>query len=840
MKRIIIKIVVCICVFFLTVIVSSDIYNKSNEEMTAKMAQATLPLVHMNELGISYNTLHGLKQEMNGSFFRDTITPLGDGRTLSFKIDKYGNKIDKIMFQVRSIDGTRLVESTQINNYKEDENQIRATITIKDLIEADREYNWILLLNIGGETVRYYTRIIYAGNYNTYEKLAFVKDFHQKTFDKEKAQDLVSYLESNSNGDNTTLSYVDIHCSLSQVTWGNLNIKEIIEPRIIVQEIESQTASIRVNTRVSTMAGKKKCIYNVSEYFRVRYTPDRMYLLDYERTMNQIFNSESDIYSANKIMLGIRNSDVQMMESDGGSNLAFVNENQLFCYHAADKKMACLFSFYDENDLRSVYDNHEIKILNVDETGNVSFIVYGYMNRGRHEGSMGVQVCEYNGMLNTIEELIFIPYNKSFAALKADVDQLSYINKNQIFYLYLDGSILEINLMQNIYNEVVGGLQQGSFQVSLSNKMLVWQNSSESYNCTKLILMNLNTGNSQEIKALGTNRMLPLGFINEDLIYGLANYEDIAIDFSGSVIFPMYLVKIQNEEGTVLKSYHQEDVYVTGARVEDNLITLSRVQKQDEGIYNEINDDQIVNNIVEETGYNSSEIVSTENYQKIVQLVLKNTIEDKKLKHTKPLEIMFEGSRELDIEIAEPIDRYYVYCKDGIAGTYTHEADAVKQAYSLNGTVVDETGEYIWKKSGRSIRNQIMAITGRKSDEKSSDLAVCLETILEFAGSVKNVQELLDKEYTITQILEENLNDVKALELRGVSLDAILYYVNKDIPVLIALEDGSAMLVVGFNELNVVVMDPKKGEVYKIGMNDATKLFSDNGNAFVTYLKIVN
>ncbi len=837
MKRIIIKIAVCVCVFFLTVIVSSDIYNKSNEEMTAKMSQATLPLVYMNESGITYNTLYGLKQEMNGSFFRDTITPLGNGRALSFKIDKYGNKIDKIMFEVRSIDGTRLVESTQITNYKEDESQIHANITIKDLIESNKEYNWILLLNIGDETIRYYTRIVYAENYNTYEKLAFVKDFHQKTFDKEKAQDLVSYLESNSNGDNTTLSYVDIHCSLSQVTWGNLNIKEVIKPQIIVQEIESQTASICVNTRVSTGAGKKKCIYNVSEYFRIRYTPDRTYLLDYERTMNQIFNSESDIYSANKIMLGIRDDEVEMMESDGGSNLAFINENQLFCYHAADKKMACLFSFYDENDLRSIYDNHEIKILNVDETGNVSFIVYGYMNRGRHEGSIGVQVCEYNGMLNTIEELIFIPYNKSFAALKADVEQLSYINKNQIFYLYLDGSILEINLMQNIYNEVAGGLQQGSFQVSLSNKMLVWQNSSDPYNCTKLILMNLNTGDSQEIKALGTNRMLPLGFINEDLIYGLANYEDITIDFSGSVIFPMYLVKIQNEEGTVLKSYHQENVYVTGARVEDNLITLSRVQKQDEGIYNEINDDQIVNNIVEETGYNSSEVVTTENYQKIVQLVLKNTIEDKKLKHTKPLEIMFEGSRELDIEIAEPIDRYYVYYKDGIAGTYTHEADAVKHAYSLNGTVVDETGEYIWKKSGRSTRNQIMAITGRKSDEKSSDLAVCLETILEFAGSVKNVQELLDKEQTITQILEENLNSTKALELRGVCLDAILYYVNKDIPVLITLEDGSAMLVIGFNELNIVVMDPKKGEVYKIGMNDATKMFLDNGNAFVTYMK---
>ena len=31
--------------------------------------------------------------------------------------------------------------------------------------------------------------------------------------------------------------------------------------------------------------------------------------------------------------------------------------------------------------------------------------------------------------------------------------------------------------------------------------------------------------------------------------------------------------------------------------------------------------------------------------------------------------------------------------------------------------------------------------------------------------------------------------------------------------------------MIGFNELNVVVMDPKTGSVYKVGMNDATNMF---------------
>lgn len=162
--------------------------------------------------------------------------------------------------------------------------------------------------------------------------------------------------------------------------------------------------------------------------------------------------------------------------------------------------------------------------------------------------------------------------------------------------------------------------------------MLVWQNSPDAYDCTKLILMNLNTGNRQEIQTENQNRMLPLGFIGEDLIYGVVAYDDIRVDFSGSVTFPMHSVFIQDERGEVLKTYKQDGVYVTDAVIKDNLITLTRVVRDGQGGYTSAEDDQIVNNLVEEGGYNSSEVVVTQYYEKIVQLVLKNALEVKNQK----------------------------------------------------------------------------------------------------------------------------------------------------------------------------------------------------------------
>ena len=121
--------------------------------------------------------------------------------------------------------------------------------------------------------------------------------------------------------------------------------------------------------------------------------------------------------------------------------------------------------------------------------------------------------------------------------------------------------------------------------------------------------------------------------------------------------------------------------------------------------------------------------------------------------------------------------------------------------------------------------------------ENRSSLAVCLDTILRFEGISRNTQRLLDRDKTAFSILEDDLQDSTILDLTGCSLDAVLYYVNKDIPVLALLEDGDAVLIVGFNELNIVVMDPMTGTLYKKGMNDSTEWLNENGNRFITYVR---
>lgn len=847
MKKSIIKGTIVVIVFFAALFIIGDIMNKGNADMTTEMEAASYPVVSVNYGGLQINRLHGYRDTMDVAQMKECITPLTAGRKMQLSIDTYGNRIGSLRFEVRSVDGSRLIENTEIGEYERSGDEIQASLGIKDLIENNQEYLFVLILTIGsGEEIRYYTRIINPEEYYVADKLEYIRDFSNKTFDKEAARDLTKYLESNAEGDNTTFGRVTIHSSFYQVTWGDLEVSRVSNPEITIKDLGTETGNFVMEYYVSMPYGSETNYYRVKEYYRIRYTPDRIYLLDYERTMDQIFNEKGNVYANNKIMLGITGEEPALKESDGGNAAVFVSGNRLFSYNIVDNKLALLFGFYDgENmDARTLYDGHKIKILNVDEGGNVIFLVYGYMNRGRHEGQTGISVYYYDSTVNTVEEMAYIPCSHSQDLLMKEVDQLSYINRNGKLYLMQEGQIYSVDIVNHGSEVVVENLTEENYKVSESNRMVVWQNHDKTAgNDAKtgygeLILMNLISGAQKAIRTGSGERIVPIGFMGEDLIYGIARESDIQKDLAGNEIIPMYLVRIENESSGVLMEYRQEDIYVLSGTVEGNQIILKRLQKREDGVFTEIADDQIMNAESVQESMNTIEVAAVDKYEKLTQIALKSKIDVDSLLHLTPKEVLFEGGRSISLpEASDSLERYYVYGKYGIETVCTNEGRAVKLADSISGIVTAQDGSYIWKKGNRSLRNQIMAIQGEQMSEERDSLSVCLDTILAYEGVVRNSQYMLRRGDSVLDILRESLEDACVLDLTGCTLDAVLYYVNRDIPVLAMMQDGSAVLIIGFNEKNTVVMNPETGSVYKVGMNDSAEWFEQNGNRFITYIR---
>ena len=843
MKKTIIRIAVCVVVFLASALIIGSIMNQGHNNMTMEMAPATLPMITMESGGVACNELHGNTVEMDVAYQKDCITLLGEGRQANFTVDTFGREITGISTEVRSIDGSRLIENSEVTGWKANGKSFSVSLTLKDLIDTNTQYSLTLILELEGEQkVYYYTTILWNDDVHISEILEFATDFHGKLYDKEVAKELTKYLEPNSKlTDNGTFHKVNIHSSFQQITWGSLEPVQEDAVSIRLTQISGNVASLLMDFVVSTGEGKNKIYYNVEEYYRVRYTSERMYLLDYERTMTQIPDT-TRMYANDKILLGITDENVDMMESADGNTVVFSDMGQLLSYNAATNGLTVIFSFYDKDnaDRRTLYDNHGIKILDVDEGGNVKFAVYGYMNRGRHEGETGIQIISYDNSLNTIEEEVYIPYSKSYAVLKDEMEQLLYRNRQQHVYFFLENGVYDVDLENRSAEQLVSIRQDDSLQVSENHEIIVWQEGDDINHSNQLNVRNLNTGEQTVIRAEDGEAIRPLGFMGEDIIYGVARESDIRTENSGQIFYPMYKVCISNSSGDNLKEYGQDGIYIVDCAIEGNQITLSRIQRSENGSYQEILDDQIMNNVEEEPGQNKVVTADIDIYERYVQIQTKTTIDTRTIKVLNPKEVVFEGGRELTLDAVSEVSRYYVYNAYGVQGIYSAPGKAVKEAYDSAGVVANDRGITVWLKGNRVSRNQIMAIKEESVTDQKNSLTVCLDNILRHAGITRNTEYDLAQGKTAIQILEENMTGVQVLDLSGCSLDAVLYYVNQDIPVLAILEDGEAVLVTGFNEFNVVIMEPSTGKLYKKGMNDATTWFAENGNHFISYMKIEN
>ena len=838
MKKLVLRIVSIAAAFLLGVLGMGYYLMAGNTDSTAHMASATLPLIYLEQGGRSFNLMHGYTKSMDASSIRDAVLPLPEDREISLRIESPDTAVQDIHYEVRSLDMDRLIEDGELEFTREGDT-IRADFQLMDLLEDGGEYLLALRLSLEqGREAYYYTHIANVGGTHLDECLELVDTIHGALFDKDNTVSIAQYMETDSSADNDTLDYVSIHSRYNQMIWANMEVEPPEgEVRTYITEIENAVASIRLEYELDyTNEEEETERYEVTESFRVRYTEQRMYLLNYERTAEQIFPETSDSFAGGNIELGIAGTDVDMKESDGGTVLAFSQAGSLYSYNGADTSLARLFSFYDpgKDDARTLNGQHGFRILHVDETGNVLFLVHGYMSRGRHEGRCGIQVCYYSSTLNVMEELAFLPYTKSPELLEAEMENLSFANGKNDLYLMLDGCIYRVGLEDQGSEIVAQGLDEDGYRVSEDGSMLVWEEAGQTGFARTLELMNLNTGESETIEAGTGNFIRPLGFMGEDLIYGVARQEDVGEDELGYTVFPMYRVEIRDFAGAVYKTWQQDGYYVTGCTIEGNQINLERVSAGADG-FAQAGAEQILYSDEMAEKHNNVETSSTQELETIVSISLRSQADSKKVKILTPGEVLFEGSREAVLEKVEHPERYYVYGKNGVVDILSSPAKAAALAYENLGTAAAEDGSYIMKRDRLHMSNQIMAIEAESAQEAKSSLAVCLDAIFRFEGVMRDSQHLLDQGMEVLDILQQGLEDRRILDLRGCSLDVVLYYPDREIPVLAVQNDGSAVLITGFNEQNVVIMNPVTGTLSKMGMNDAREWFEENGNRFIAY-----
>ena len=201
-------------------------------------------------------------------------------------------------------------------------------------------------------------------------------------------------MEPSVSSDNSNLNHVTIESDVTNVMWGVLKPEIASDVNWDIKETNSVYTSILLKYRVKCIGETKEEVYEVNEFFKVRKYGKKLYLLAYDRTMEQLPDKNGDVVSAKGVELGITSAEVLYKVTKDGNQVAFVQGRQLWSYDRNDDSLTLVFGFEDgeKEEVRNTYDQHDIRITTMDDKGNMSFMVYGYMNRGSHEGEVTITI----------------------------------------------------------------------------------------------------------------------------------------------------------------------------------------------------------------------------------------------------------------------------------------------------------------------------------------------------------------------------------------------------------------------------------------------------------------
>lgn len=785
--------------------------NKKEATAYTSIEEPTLPVVWVDMADRRMNCMRGYITDPGVNALYDTLTVLPQDRKLGLHISEGSIAVTGISYEIRSADLSDLIDKGEVADFASRNNQIDFIIPIENYLSEWKEYRLDLALTTENKgEVHYYSRLMLGSQDVLIQMLDHTTSFSERNFDYNAARENTTFLESDETGDNTTLSRVNLKSSYDQLTYRKLGLNPIGVKDVRLCSYDGNMGEVRIDF----LAGRETKegiteFYEISESFTMRMGAERLYMMDYTREMREVFLGDSHLFSDEKIQLGINEmKDISALSNAAGTHIAFVVNRDLILAEKKKEKridkeiqniyVKKLYSFRSGTDsgLRSNFDKHGIKILRVGEDGGVEFIVYGYMNRGPHEGRTGVALNRYDAQKNIIVEQCFIPLALSAEEIFEYVSTLSYIGENNMFYIKLGNAVYGIDTRSSDYIVVADRLSDESYAVSPLGKRFAWQSESDQDGADAINFMNLDTGEKKEIRAQEGELLCTKGFIDTDLVIGRSDSSDLWNVNRKPMPIPHNAIDIIDDNLVSQEHYKRVGNYITEVEVDGSRIHLNLLNKMGEGSFSEVTQDTIVCN----TELESEEIkdIAYDISEEKGRLYYVTIAGDKgAILHplSVPESISYENANAFNIELEGFGGRYFAYGKGRLIGSFSDPAEAIREAYLQMG----------------SVRHQ-----GQMFYARAATLG---------AKSLKN-PSLKAEEYLSAREQDQ------LTALRGISLKQSFYYIGRGFPILAFLKDQRPVIIYAYDRSSLTLYDIENQNTFKMGIEEAEAVFSSSYNDF--------
>ena len=414
-----------------------------------------------------------------------------------------------------------------------------------------------------------------------------------------------------------------------------------------------------------------------------------------------------------------------------------------------------------------------------------------------------------------------------------NVGRIAYLADENTFYILMDDTLYSIDIVSKEVMTVVSGLVDGTYAVSENGDAIAYSMNGRLYSTDSIRIFNMSTDSEKIIKADDNEYIRCLGYINGDFVYGIADKADILIKEDGSRTFAMYRLEIMDSDYNVTKEYEQPGVYVSDASVSDMRINLTRVVKSGDGDYESTSIDQLINKDEnkQEDGLTLETIV-TDNRKQELAIKLMKALPAGSVEFRTSSEVSYKDNAllELDNDFAGD-GRYYVYGYGRFQDSTTQISKAIILANDTYGSVNDYNANTIWKR----YRNTSAQIKGLSIIDAGSSLRTALQTVASYAGAQFDINAYI-QDKTADEILSL-IPGVAGLSVKSVTVDKMLNFIDNGCPVIGKSGSESYVIITGYDSKNITYIDTASDSMVTVALTDASKMFNQWENVFITYYK---
>ena len=844
-KNIILRVMVFIFMATVTAFFVNKLNNAGLDKVAKEMDEPTLPIVYCQLEGDVVNRMFGYTHTMSTSLMREGIVPLNNQHGVELLIDDDHGFGKKYSYQLRSIAGDSLVEEGELELGSLISGYRHCNVALRMDLRENQEYVLVFIIEgMDGRTARYYTRVVDLEQNNAHKIVEYAHEFHTTAIKKTSSAvannvvyDALKYTGFDYYDD---LSHVDIAASYKLMTFGDLKPNVITEVATTITEIDKDYTVVHLQYVMEAESGGATHYYNVDEYYTGVYDKSNgsVELLDYHRYQESMFDTEYIYKDSNSIAFGVTSDDnVEYVTAEENEKLAFVREGELWYYDYATTSVTNVFSFNqgDYTDIRSMNQAMDINIVSMDDEGEMYFVVYGYNCRGDHEGKNGISLYHFSPTDYKIEELFFVTVDEPFDIMEQEVGKFSYYDKKGHFYYLLDGAIYDVNLMTMEQSAIASGLSSDKYAVSKNRRVVAYPNSDLKEETTQIIIHDFATGEVTYEKGDENDRFAALGFVGDDLIMGVANYEDVYIPSDGEAILPFYKVSIIDPIGNVLKEYEKTSIYIMDAIVQADKIYLERGIKRNnffedaEPDFISYKPEEDENAMIEKTVYDMAaydeEHLIFPSYIYISEsnryIMTKAKVNDR--------------YKALEVKTSTNPESFYVFNDVGYVGEYASAGTAIIAVNEMAaGQVVDSKGNTIYRSieanSYNTVADQLYEVP---CDSKEDSLLTCAYICMDYEGNRVELADVLACDGWESAFETHTLG--VGINISGIDLSTALYFLDRDIPFAACIDDGRYVLVISYNEAAIRYYDPVLDEEVRVYRDEFEESLSKQGNTMYTY-----